>query len=539
MVHAYNHTVKYFVPSGVYKGHLTALGLSFLEVAYFFGGQFRDPAFTGQKKCQAHDSNLLRKNREGHQTGMDELLNTNEGVAGCFYMDVNTLACLYSDMAHQLQYLGEFLQLPQHTTATKWKAAWDKFVDETIEKIGQQCWCRKIKQGRTYPSCLRQSGLLDHAFPLPEDDPQYQPPGRYIKNWAGTLDEERLVKEEAVPQVPTRAGKEATPAAPGVPGSIEPNVVVEQVTEETADGEITCLYDSANDPTFCPARPSEPTPEEALAQLLTRGQAMTGSVREPPSHREDEHECSTDSDMWESMEGLSLGAVLSQQLGPPPETKPDVEHSTKEASTQQDLNNLWRPDGCSHQLNQAWRDTAEYERQKGELEKMRHQGCSESRLEAKKRAPSQSARTSPKRQSRSRSRGPSAGENRNEPKAEPPHRADKSGKKRPLLNWIPGPEEEFPMHLAVGTKAHAFILWAENYKLNPECYEVQALQFIPNHVEVTGKIVAQVIWALVYGMIGERHPVPDQIVRLEGTGPHKQSPAGATFPMRPEEQDDL
>ena len=100
--------------------------------------------------------------------------------------------------------------------------------------------------------------------------------------------------------------------------------------------------------------------------------------------------------------------------------------------------------------------------------------------------------------SRSRSRGLSAGENRNEPKAEPPHRA----KKWPPLNWIPGPEEEFPVHLAVGMKAHAFILWVENYKLNLECYEVQALQFIPNHVEVTGKIVAWVMWALVYGMMG-------------------------------------
>ena len=128
---------------------------------------------------------------------------------------------------------------------------------------------------------------------------------------------------------------------------------------------------------------------------------------------------------------------------------------------------------------------------------------------------------------------------RGEPKAEPSHRADKLAKKRPMLNWIPGPEEEFPVHLAVGTKAHAFILWAENYKLNPECYEVQALQFIPNHIEVTGKIVARVMWALVNGMMGERHPVPDRIVRLEGTGPHEQSPVGAEFPTRPEEQDDL
>ena len=275
--------------------------------------------------------------------------------------------------------------------------------------------------------------------------------------------------------MPARAGEEATPAVPGAPGGIEPDVVVEQVMEETADGEITCLYDSANDPTFCQARPSEPTPEEALTQLLTRGQATTGLVREPPSHREDEPECSTDSDMRESMEGLLLGAVLSQRLRPPPETQPDVEHSTEEASTQQDLNKLRRPDSRSRQLNRAWQDTAEYERQKGELEKTRCRGHSESRLEAKKRAPSQSARASPKRWSRSRSRGLSAGGNRNEPQAEPSHGADKSAKKRPPLNWIPSPEEEFPVHLAIGTKAHAFILWAENYKLNPECYEVQAL----------------------------------------------------------------
>ena len=385
-VHAYNHTIKYFAPGGVYKGHLTALGLLFLEVAYFFGGQFHDPAFTGRKKRQAHNSNLLQKNREGRQTRMDELLSTNEGVAGCFYMDVDTLACLYSDMVHQLRYRGELPRSPQHTTATKWRATWDKFVDETIKKIGQQYWCRKIKQGRTYPSCLRQSGLLDHAFPLLEDDPQYRPPGRYIENWASTLDEECLAREEAVPQVPTRAGEEAppavptrageeaTPAAPKAPGGIKPDMVVKQVTEETADGEITCLYDSANDPTFCPAQLSEPTPEEALAQLLTRGQATTGSVREPPSHCEDEPECSTDSDMQESMEGLSLGTVLSQRLGPPPDTQLDVEHSAEEASTEQDLNKLRRPDGHSCQLNRAWRDTAEYERQKGELAKMRRRG---------------------------------------------------------------------------------------------------------------------------------------------------------------------
>ena len=230
------------------------------------------------------------------------------------------------------------------------------------------------------------------------------------------------------------------------------------------------------------------------------------------------------------MEGLMLGTVLSQWLGPPPETHLDVEHPAKEASTQQDLNKLRRPDRHSRQLNRAWRDTAEYERQKGELEKTRHRGCSESRLEAKKRAPSQSARASP---NDGAGAGPEARqwvEIKMSPQAEPPRGADKSAKKRPPLNWIPGPEEEFPVHLAIRTKAHAFILWAENYKLNPECYEVQALQFIPNHVKVTGKIMAWVMWALVNGMMGECHPVPDRIVGLEGTDPHEQSPAEGHIP---------
>ena len=42
------------LPSGgVHKQHLMALGLSFLEAAYFFGGEFRDECFTGPNKPQA------------------------------------------------------------------------------------------------------------------------------------------------------------------------------------------------------------------------------------------------------------------------------------------------------------------------------------------------------------------------------------------------------------------------------------------------------------------------------------------------------
>ena len=49
-VRAYNSAVNFFAPGGVHKQHLMALGLSFLKVAYFFGGEFRDKCFTGQNK---------------------------------------------------------------------------------------------------------------------------------------------------------------------------------------------------------------------------------------------------------------------------------------------------------------------------------------------------------------------------------------------------------------------------------------------------------------------------------------------------------
>ena len=150
-VYAYNHTIKYFAPGGVYKGHLTALGLSFLEVTYFFSGQFRDPAFTGRKKCQAHDSNLLRKNREGRQTGMDELLNKNEGVAGSFYMDVDTLVCLYSDMAHQLRYLGEFRGRPNTPRQPSGKPPGINSSMRPSRKLGNNIGAGRLNRARHIP----------------------------------------------------------------------------------------------------------------------------------------------------------------------------------------------------------------------------------------------------------------------------------------------------------------------------------------------------------------------------------------------------
>ena len=100
MVCAYNHTVKFFTPGRVHKGHLMVLGLLFLEATYYFGSEFCKECFTGEKKkCWKHDPSVVRKSGTGCRMAMEELLKTKKGVAGRFYMDMDILSRLYKDMA--------------------------------------------------------------------------------------------------------------------------------------------------------------------------------------------------------------------------------------------------------------------------------------------------------------------------------------------------------------------------------------------------------------------------------------------------------
>ena len=77
---------------------------------------------------------------------MEELLTMNEGIAGRFYMDVDILSTVYQYMADQLRFMGEFPR-GKHTSAKTWHKAYEKAVDETIERIGQQLFCQKKKLG--------------------------------------------------------------------------------------------------------------------------------------------------------------------------------------------------------------------------------------------------------------------------------------------------------------------------------------------------------------------------------------------------------
>ena len=57
------------------------------------------------------------------------------------------------------------------------------------------------------------------------------------------------------------------------------------------------------------------------------------------------------------------------------------------------------------------------------------------------------------------------------------------------------------------------------------------LLFIQDHKTIAEKVVARVHWALVFGILQCRHPVPDQIVGLESIDQKMQYPVGVSFPL--------
>ena len=97
------------------------------------------------------------------------------------------------------------------------------------------------------------------------------------------------------------------------------------------------------------------------------------------------------------------------------------------------------------------------------------------------------------------------------------------------LNWIPGKKDDYPVHF-VEKKMDSFINWAETFRLDVQCNEVRALQFIEDFQTVAGKIVARIHWGLVFGILKFQHPVPCQVGRLEAIKREMQSPPGITVP---------
>ena len=211
------------------------------------------------------------------------------------------------------------------------------------------------------------------------------------------------------------------------------------------------------------------------------------------------------------MSDLSLSAKLVGRLGPVPGALPNLATTTEPAApnTQGDLDKLRRPDGHSCRLNRAWQDTAEYKHQKGLMEQRSR--------ERSKRSLSQVGRPNVKRRSRSRNRPESLSA-----------AAEDEPEEKPVLKWIPGEKEDYPVHLAE-KKMHSFINWAERYELDGHCEEVKALRYIADHEMVVRKIIALIHWSLVHGCLGLNHPIPDRVAGLESVDRKSQRPSDAMY----------
>ena len=57
------------------------------------------------------------------------------------------------------------------------------------------------------------------------------------------------------------------------------------------------------------------------------------------------------------------------------------------------------------------------------------------------------------------------------------------------------------------------MLWAESYPYNPESLEVKALSFLPDFVHMVMRIIARVLWSMVYIIKGGSLPYPDGLVQ--------------------------
>ena len=77
------------------------------------------------------------------------------------------------------------------------------------------------------------------------------------------------------------------------------------------------------------------------------------------------------------------------------------------------------------------------------------------------------------------------------------------------------------------------MLWAESYPYSPESQEVKALSFLPDYVHVAMKIIARVLWSMVYVLKGGSLPCPNGLVQvLHLVDPVLCQPPDSVYPIK-------
>ena len=98
---------------------------------------------------------------------------------------------------------------------------------------------------------------------------------------------------------------------------------------------------------------------------------------------------------------------------------------------------------------------------------------------------------------------------------------------------------DFLAHLSLTDKP-TFMLWAESYLYNPENWEVKALSFLPDYVHVAMKIIARVLWSMVYVLKGGSLPCPDGLLQvLQLVDPVLHQPPDSVYPIKITLDEDL
>ena len=216
-----------------------------------------------------------------------------------------------------------------------------------------------------------------------------------------------------------------------------------------------------------------------------------------------------------------------------------------------DLDQLRDKSGRSRQdLGKVWSDITEYEAQKSRVEESSRghpHWETEKETGSSKRSQSKQWEGSPKQRSKSRTHSqskdahtgsdegwdPGAGGDDSStqwsvhPKGLPPH-----------LEWIPWVGSDFPAHLSLSDKP-AFTVWAESYPYETES-QVKALSFLPDYVHVATKVIAKVLWAMVYVLKGGSLPCPNSLAQeLQWMDPVFHQPPDSAHPVKITFHEDL
>ena len=82
------------------------------------------------------------------------------------------------------------------------------------------------------------------------------------------------------------------------------------------------------------------------------------------------------------------------------------------------------------------------------------------------------------------------------------------------LNWMPGPDANFPVHLSVD-KPLSFQVSVVCFPLDRNVPEVRSLAYLDHYDEVAANVVAWVLWSVTHMYAGGTLPFPDAITHVD------------------------